>query len=289
MASGPRPARCGRFMPSPSDPVPSWFPTCLWSEELRQGGRLTWRLPFSLLPSPAILKPSPNPLCTEEHLSSNSHIRAVIFDVGGVLTESPVTRIKAYAAEYGISEEARQAIFVPHEGPWSRFERSELAPADFAREFEHVASTFGVDADGQHFLEWFFQGFQPRHEMLEVVEALRDHVNLGVITNNVARDGEPARRTSGLDVHSLFPVVIESSIVGVRKPDPRIFHMCCEALGVTPPESAFLDDLGVNLKGARSLGMHTIKVDETLNAIAELEEVLGIQLPHSPRSTTTPR
>jgi putative hydrolase of the HAD superfamily len=121
--------------------------------------------------------------------------------------------------------------------------------------------------------------------MIDVVHALRDHVQLGVITNNVAREASPERRTSGLDVHSLFPVVIESAIVGLRKPDPKIFEMCCEALGVTPPESVFLDDLGANLKGARALGMYTIKVDETLGAIAELEEALGIPLPHSPRKS----
>lgn len=198
-----------------------------------------------------------------------------------------MTRIRAYGAEYGIPEEARQHIFIPNDGLWSRFERSEITPAEFATEFETAVSAFGANADGQHFLEWFGQGFQPRKEMLDVVEALRDHVKLGVITNNISRDGESSRRTSGLNVHKLFPVVIESAIVGVRKPDPRIFEMCCEALGVTPPEAAFLDDLGVNLKGARALGMHTIKVDETLSAIAELEDVLGISLPHSPRSTAS--
>jgi putative hydrolase of the HAD superfamily len=208
--------------------------------------------------------------------------RAVIFDIGGVLTESPVTRIRAYAAEFDIPEEARQAIFVPHDGPWSRFERSELTRYQFAREFESAVAAFGARGDGAHFLEWFFQGFPPRKEMIDVVYALREHVSLGVITNNVVRDEEPQRRTSGLDVHSLFPVVIESAVAGIRKPDPRIFHMCCDALGVTPPESIFLDDLGVNLKGARALGMHTIKVDESLGAIAELEEALGIPLPHSP-------
>lgn len=220
----------------------------------------------------------------EARLSTQPRFKAVIFDIGGVLTDSPVTRIRAYNAEFGIPEEARQHIFVPHDGLWSRFERSELTPTAFAAEFETSLSAFGVDGDGQHFLEWFFQGFPPRQEMIDVVHALRDHVRLGVITNNVSREAAPERRTSGLDVHSLFPVVIESAIVGLRKPDPRIFEMCCEALGVTPPEAVFLDDLGVNLKGARALGMHTIKVDETLSAIAELEEALGIPLPHSQRS-----
>ncbi|MDZ7729604.1 MAG: HAD family phosphatase [Dehalococcoidia bacterium] len=212
-------------------------------------------------------------------------LRAVIFDIGGVLTHSPVSGIKQYAAENGIPDDARWAIFAPEDGLWSRFERSELTREEFAKAFEEEVAKYGAKADGGHFLQWFFEGFGPRHEMLDVVEALRPHVRLGVITNNVARDEQGPRRTSGLDVQSLFPVVIESAVVGLRKPDPRIFHMCCEAMEVTPPETAFLDDLGANLKGARALGMHTIKVDDTLSAIAELESALGIELPHSPART----
>ena len=102
---------------------------------------------------------------------------------------------------------------------------------------------------------------------------------MGAITNNVASEGPAKRRTSGLDVHSLFEVVIESAKVGMRKPDPRIYRLACDALGVTPERSVFLDDIGQNLKGARALGMTTIKVDATLSAIDELEEVLGIPLP----------
>lgn len=211
--------------------------------------------------------------------------RAVIFDIGGVLTESPVGRIRAYCAANGIPEAVREAVFIPHDGAWSRFERSELTPVQFEREFEAETAKHGGSADGRAFLEWFFQGFEPRREMLDVVEALRPHYKLAVITNNVSRDQPGPRRTSGVDVHQLFAIVIESALVGFRKPEPRIFQMCCEELGVTPPECVFLDDLGANLKGALALGMRTIKVDESLSAIAELEDALGIELPHSPRSS----
>jgi putative hydrolase of the HAD superfamily len=115
--------------------------------------------------------------------------------------------------------------------------------------------------------------------MLAVVEALRGRVKMGAITNNVAADEPPVRRTSGLDVHSLFEVVVESAKVGMRKPDPRIYRLACDELGVTPERSAFLDDIGQNLKGARALGMTTIRVDHTTSAIIELEEALGIPLP----------
>jgi putative hydrolase of the HAD superfamily len=133
-------------------------------------------------------------------------------------------------------------------------------------------------------MEWFFQGFGERPEMVAVVKHLRGRVKLGSITNNVARDEPAQRRTSGIDVQSLFDVVVESSIEGVRKPDPRIYEIAAERLGVTPQESVFLDDLGANLKGAKALGMHTIKVDHTTSAIDELEAALGIPLPRIPAS-----
>ena len=142
-----------------------------------------------------------------------------------------------------------------------------------------LASLGFADARGDAFLKWFFQGFEPRPEMLAVVEHLRGRVKLGSITNNVAREESPQRRTSGLDVHSLFDVVVESAIVGVRKPEPRIYQIACEKLEIEPTQAIFLDDLGANLKGARALGMHTIKVDETHRAIDELEDALGIPLP----------
>ena len=208
-------------------------------------------------------------------------LQAAIFDVGGVLTVSPVQRIIDFSREHGISDETRMRIFSHGESPWSRFERSELDTAGFAAEFDLAAQQAPVPTkvSGAAFMQFFFQGFAPRPEMLAVVEALRGQVKLGCITNNVARDEAPRTRTSGLDVHSLFEVVIESAKVGLRKPDPAIYLMTCEKLGVAPEQAVFLDDIGQNLKGARAVGMTTIRVDETLSAIDELEEALGILLP----------
>ncbi|MGE0599323.1 MAG: HAD-IA family hydrolase [Dehalococcoidia bacterium] len=208
-----------------------------------------------------------------------SQYKAVLFDIGGVLTHSPVTRIKQYCAEYGISDEVRTAIFGPEDGPWSRFERSELTRDTFAEEFDRHIAVCGTRATGHEFMTWFFQGFGERPEMVGVVRHLRGKVKLGAITNNVSRDEPAQTRTSGIDLPSLFEVVVESAIVGYRKPQPEIFHIACEQLAITPPEAIFLDDLGANLKGARSLGMHTIKVDDTLSALDELEAALGFPLP----------
>lgn len=207
-----------------------------------------------------------------------ANLQAAIFDIGGVLTASPVTRIKNYCAANAISDEVRFAIFAPEDGPWSCFERSELTPEGFATAFDSHVKLCASPASGTQFLQWFFQGFDPRPEMIAVVNHLRGRVKLGAITNNVAHE-TPQRRTSGIDVHSLFEVVVESAIVGVRKPEPRIFQIACDQLGIEPHEAVFLDDMGANLKGARALGMTTIKVDETLSAVDQLEQALGIPLP----------
>lgn len=208
-----------------------------------------------------------------------SNYKAVLFDIGGVLTHSPVTRIKQFCAEQGICDETRIAIFGPEDGPWSRFERSELTRDTFADEFNRFVANCDTRADGRYFMEWFFQGFGERPEMVGVVRHLRGKLKLGAITNNVSREEPAQTRTSGIDLPSLFEVVVESAIVGYRKPQPEIFRIACDQLGIEPPEAVFLDDLGANLKGARALGMHTIKVDDTLSAIDELEAALAIPLP----------
>lgn len=208
-----------------------------------------------------------------------SGYRAAIFDIGGVLTHSPVTRIIDFCRENAIPDEVRYGIFAHDDSPWSSFERSELTRDEFATVFDEHVIPCGTAARGTSFMEWFFQGFGERPEMVAVVRHLRDHVKLAAITNNVARDEPAQTRTSGIDLPSLFEVVIESAIEGMRKPDPRIYRLACERLGVDPTEAIFLDDLGANLKGARAVGMHTIKVDHTTSAIDELESALGIPLP----------
>lgn len=207
----------------------------------------------------------------------HSTIRAAIFDVGGVLTASPVHRIIDLCRRAGIPDEVRFALFAPHDGPWARFERSEIGPEEFAAEFDAAVRPTGATITGREFLAWFGQGFEPREEMIAVVRYLRGQLRLGCITNNVANDGRERERA--LDLAELFDVVVESSKVGLRKPDPRIYLLTCDLLGIEPREAVFLDDLGENLKAARALGMTTIKVDPTTSAIDELERVLGIALP----------
>lgn len=204
-------------------------------------------------------------------------ISAVIFDLGGVMTASPVGAIEYSAQRAGVPVETLNGLMAEQDGLWERFETGDLDEAAFVRAFEAQCATRGLAVDARAFLEHFFSGLTLRPEMLAVADALRGRYRLGCITNNVQRStGREPRIHVWEDV---FEVVVESSKVGMRKPDPRIYHHCCTLLGVEPESCVFLDDFGVNLKAARALGMTTIKVDSTHRAIAELEAVLGHALP----------
>ncbi len=117
-----------------------------------------------------------------------------------------------------------------------------------------------------------------RPEMVEAVRRCAQHFKTALLTNNFVTPLAQSSNSALGEVLAMFDVVVESAVVGVRKPDERFYLMACEALGVTPHQAVFLDDLGVNLKPARALGMVTIKVADTSGALDELEEVLGISL-----------
>jgi putative hydrolase of the HAD superfamily len=201
--------------------------------------------------------------------------RAVIFDIGGVLTTSPILAMRAFCEGNGVPWDAVRPPLGSHEGAWSRFETSAISQAEFVAAFETECAGVGHTIDGAGFLAGFFGGLRPRPDMLAVVRTLRTRMKAGCITNNV----EGGSRRQLVALGDLFDVVIESSKVGMRKPDPAIYRLACDGLGVQPEQAIFLDDFGVNLKAARALGMATIKVDETQSAIDELEQLLGITLP----------
>ena len=207
-----------------------------------------------------------------------AQLRAVIFDVGGVLTTSPVTAIRDWAVARGIDYGVLGPMLAHTESAWSRYEKSLLSEDEFVVACEEEARAHGIASlDARTMQNIAFRGQTVRPEMIAVVRHLKGRVALGCITNNVVR--EDSRPRGVWDLGALFECVIESAKVGIRKPDPAIYRMACDALGVTPPEAAFLDDLGANLKGARALGMTTIKVDHTASAIDELEAALGFPLP----------
>ncbi len=203
-------------------------------------------------------------------------IRAAIFDIGGVLTSSPVIAIRDYLSVEGVDYAVLGPMIADHDLAWSRWERSEITGEQFIDQFEAEARERGVAVSAEGVMNAAFGTQSVRDDMVNVVRHLRGKVRLGCITNNVLRDDSRPRT---LDIYDLFEHVIESAKSGMRKPDPRIYHAACEALSVQPEEAVFLDDIGVNLKGAKAVGMITIRVDQTTSAIDELERVLGIPLP----------
>ena len=165
----------------------------------------------------------------------------------------------------------------PDANAWARFERSEVGPDGFCEIFEAEALAAGFVVDGRAVLASISGGIRPR--MVSAIEKLRAAgFRTAGLTNNVstAREGESAERHD--QIRPLFDVVIESSVVGVRKPERRFYELACEALEVAPQHCVFLDDLGINLKPAAAMGMRTIKVTDPEIALSELEAVVGIDL-----------
>jgi putative hydrolase of the HAD superfamily len=204
--------------------------------------------------------------------------RAVIFDLGGVVFPSPFDVFDEYERAAGLPERFIRGVVAASadHGAWARFERSELAFPDFCAAFEAECAAAGGTVDAARLMAGITTDFRPRAEMVAAIDRLRAaDLRVGALTNNWARD-----RTTEPDHADLlgFDVVVESAVEGVRKPDPRIYELVCERLAVHPPECVFLDDLGVNLKPARAMGMTTIKVVEPAAALRELEAHVGLVL-----------
>jgi len=203
-------------------------------------------------------------------------VRAVIFDLGGVVIDSPLHAIARYERELGVPEGAINRVVVDTgpQGAWSRLERGEVSMLDFHRDFEAELRAVGHAIDAAVMMARIAE-CGPRPAMLEAIRRIRARgLKAGALTNNWADD----TREESHELQAHFDAFIESSKVGLRKPDPRIYALACSALGVAPAEAVFLDDIGRNLKAARALGMRTIKVDAPEPALAELTLQLGFAL-----------
>ena len=208
-------------------------------------------------------------------------VEAVIWDFGGVLTTSPFEAFARYERERGLPKDLIRNINAsnPDNNAWALFERSECTLDEFDRLFAAEAAALGHAVPGRDIIELLSGDIRP--EMVEALKRCKARAKVGCITNNVSA-GEGAGMARSHDkaaavqeIMSLFDHVIESSKVGIRKPDPRIYEMACNALGVSAASSVYLDDLGINLKPARALGMTTIKVVTPEQALKELEAAVG--------------
>ena len=209
-----------------------------------------------------------------------SELAGVLFDMGGVVMESPLHAIARYERERGLPVNAiNRAIAAAGEtGAWARLERGELTVGTFCAPFEADCRAHGVQVDGAAVMAAIVAAGVARPAMLEAIRRLRAHgLRVGALTNNWRREG-PNDDVVPHRLREHFDVFVESRVVGLRKPDPRIYLMACRELGVEPARTAFLDDIGGNLKPARALGMVTIKVDEPQTALRQLGGLLGLDL-----------
>lgn len=209
----------------------------------------------------------------------------VIFDFGGVITSSPFEAFNRLEAERGLPLDFVRRVNStnPDNNAWAKFERAEIDAEGFDRLFAVEAEAMGYGLDGASVIACL--AGDVRLYMVTALDRLKaEGFGLGCITNNVkaGRGAAMARSADkALQVESImarFDHVIESSKAGVRKPDPRIYQMMCEALGVEAEACIYLDDLGINCKPAAGLGMYAIKVGDGEQALADLEAALGLTL-----------
>ncbi|HVE95374.1 MAG TPA: HAD-IA family hydrolase [Acidimicrobiales bacterium] len=211
-----------------------------------------------------------------------STYKAVLFDFGGVILSSPFDAFAEYERANGLPENFLRTINATNhtENAWAKLERSEVDIDGFAPLFEAEALAAGHRVDARAVLALLAGVIRP--EMVRAIDVIRDAgLATACLTNNFVAfdDFSEDVRAEGRDaVLARFDVIIESSKVGLRKPDPRFYEIACEALGVAPRDCVFLDDLGVNLKPARAMGMTTIKVDDPAVALAELATALGFSV-----------
>lgn len=208
-------------------------------------------------------------------------IEAVIFDFGGVITSSPFDAFARFETERGLPADIiRRTNAANHlENAWAKFERAEIDLDAFDELFAAESLALGGEVRGRDVLPLLSGDLRP--EMVEALRRIKAKFKTGCITNNLPNNaiGSASGRTLYVaEVMTLFDHVIESAKIGLRKPDPRIYRMMIEALAVDPNNCVYLDDLGVNLKPARDMGMTTIKVLSGAQAIADLEAATGLTL-----------
>lgn len=212
---------------------------------------------------------------------TTSSFRAVFWDFGGVILSSPFDAFLQYEAQKGLPERFLRTVNAtnPDANAWALLERNEVSPRDFDALFLAESTALGHPVPGADVLKLLAGEIRPA--MVQALDTVKTAgYAMACLTNNVVGgDGAtPERREAVAAVMARFDAVIESSKVGCRKPETRFYEIACETLQVSPHECVFLDDLGVNLKPAAAMGMHTIKVINPDDALAALSAALQLAL-----------
>ncbi len=214
----------------------------------------------------------------------NHRFQAVLWDFGGVILSSPFEAFNHYEQQLGLPRDFIRSINArnPDHNAWAQMERGEIDMARFAELFEAEARALGGGLSGHHVVQILSGEIRP--EMVEALKRVRERFRVACITNNMPAGHGPSMTRSPetaeqvRQIMQLFEHVVESSKLNMRKPDPRIYRHACELLGVEPDACVYLDDLGINLKPARAMGMATIKVESAAQALDELEDHLDMKL-----------
>ena len=212
-------------------------------------------------------------------------IKAVFWDFGGVITSSPFDSFNIFEESQNLPKDIIRTINStnPDNNAWAKLERSEIDQEEFDSLFEFESQEFGFSIRGKEVLT-LLKG-QIRPEMVKALRKIKNKLVQGCLTNNIqSNDNQEIQKenTSISRVHQevmgLFDFVFESSKENVRKPDPRFYELACDRGKVKPSEVIFLDDLGINLKPARELGMQTIKVVKADLALRELQNLIDFPI-----------
>lgn len=200
--------------------------------------------------------------------------KAIIWDFGGVITSSPFEAFNEFEEANSLPKDIIRTINSenPDMNAWAQFESNSITIGQFNDLFLKEAKAKGFDIKGRDIIKLLKGSI--RENMVSFLRELKSDFKLGCITNNVKSSSQENTDSETEEVMSIFDHVIESSIVGIRKPNPEIYMMSCDALNVSPDQCIYLDDLGINLKPARELGMMTIKVIQPEDAIQEVRNLL---------------
>lgn len=209
-------------------------------------------------------------------------IKAVLWDFGGVILSSPFDAFRRFEAERGLPTDFIRGVnsHNPHGNAWAKFERGEVDAATFGELFLAESTALGHALHGREILPLISGELRPR--MVAALKQVKAQYKIACLTNNMPLGHGPGmaqradRAAAIADVMTLFDVVVESSKIGVRKPEPAFYLKACDLLGIQPMEAVFLDDLGINLKPAAAMGMRTIKVEDPDRALQELTKHIGM-------------
>ena len=210
-------------------------------------------------------------------------IKAVFWDFGGVITSSPFESFNRFEVSNQLPKNFLRTVNStnPDNNAWAKLEKTEVNIEEFNDLFLEESKALGHPVPGKEVIA-LLKG-EVRQEMIKALNAIKGKMIQACLTNNIkAMDKEFEGNVSASGKHNeimeLFDFVIESSKENVRKPDPRFYLLACERANIEPSEAIFLDDLGINLKPAKELGMTTIKVIDPGIALKELESFLPFKI-----------